>query len=493
MKQIKILEQWAESLLNEATQPPSTKERPIPVQKDILYKATQKYPGYSQEQALTLWMADQMAERQQTDLDQNKLINAQRKENDRLKDAINDIGNELHQHERTAQDTEREIQRLRDLSAKLKPAGEITKQAAKIGVEELQKLEQRVNSLQDKPGVDSQQLEKLNAKVREIGNIKGITPEQMAEVSKEIERLQQQDQLSQQEFNKVQAALDAKEKRFQKYIEKKGIEFTGQAEKHSGEIKKYADIVNKYKDDIKSFEYEMKNGRKAINDEVEVVRKLRGDLQQELDHVQAQADEVNQLMKFIRHTSGAPQAQDAINKAQVSSRTIQQPAQSEIPQEPQSQQLQPKRRLAGIGEPTMNEETKMFLDDVRVSRHWQDPDFNEWMNKHLPVLVQNFKRVYKAELEKKKQAYRIPYSDKQIAYTIEDHAQWLDDWFKRHDDEPLTKEALETFYAGVKAYLFDYPPEPETPELFGESLTQTYENMLDELVDSCFTKNTSKK
>jgi hypothetical protein len=142
-------------------------------------------------------------------------------------------------------------------------------------------------------------------------------------------------------------------------------------------------------------------------------------------------------------------------------------------------------------EPTaMSEETKMFLDDVRVSRHWRDPDFTEWMQKHLPILVQNFKRIYKLDLEKKRQTFRYPYSDKQIAYTIEDHAQWLDDWFKRNEDKPLTKDALDAFYAAVRMYLFDNPPEPETGELFNESV---YEDMLDNIIESCFTKNTNKK
>ena len=133
MKHLMQLESWADDIISEATNAPSTNERPLPIQKDILYKATQKYPGYTQDQAMTLWMADQMAERLQTDLDQNKLINAQRRENDKLRNDIAEIGNELHQHERTAQDTEREVQRLRDLSAKLRPSSEIARQAAKIG------------------------------------------------------------------------------------------------------------------------------------------------------------------------------------------------------------------------------------------------------------------------------------------------------------------------------------------------------------------------
>ena len=222
------LESWADDIISEATNAPSTNERPLPIQKDILYKATQKYPGYTQDQAMTLWMADQMAERQQTDLDQNKLINAQRRENDKLRNDIAEIGNELHQHERTAQDTEREVQRLRDLSAKLRPSSEIARQAAKVSADELQRLELKVNQLQDKPGLNSKEFSDLKNKVSSIASMKGVTSDDTGAISKELDKLHKENEITSQEYNRVVGSLNAKEARFKKYIEKKGSELTGQ-------------------------------------------------------------------------------------------------------------------------------------------------------------------------------------------------------------------------------------------------------------------------
>jgi hypothetical protein len=73
------------SLLGEAS---TENKAALPIDKDLLYKARQKYPQYSGEQALTLYIADEMKEKDKTDSNQNRLIDTQKRENERLRSVV---------------------------------------------------------------------------------------------------------------------------------------------------------------------------------------------------------------------------------------------------------------------------------------------------------------------------------------------------------------------------------------------------------------------
>ena len=105
--------------------------RSIPVAKDLMYKARVKYPGYDDQAALTLYMADQFQNQLTVDLDQNKVINAQKRENEKLKSGLNKLGQELNDIEIDSQNTDQELERLKQLSGKLKPEGEVRQAATK--------------------------------------------------------------------------------------------------------------------------------------------------------------------------------------------------------------------------------------------------------------------------------------------------------------------------------------------------------------------------
>jgi len=121
MKELVELESWANRIVtNEAVQ-----DRPLARNQDIQYQASRKYPDRSPEQALNLYVADKMNDNDSMNLNQNKLINAQKRENEKLSRTVQELGQELHDHERIAQDTGKELDRLKQLSAQLKPAGEI--------------------------------------------------------------------------------------------------------------------------------------------------------------------------------------------------------------------------------------------------------------------------------------------------------------------------------------------------------------------------------
>lgn len=92
MKEIKLLESWAESVVE---------ERPLPVEHDIQYKASRAHPELSPEQALAVYMADELEKNDKVDQQQNQEI-------DKVEHEVNNV-----EHEEKA--IEAEIARLMQL------------------------------------------------------------------------------------------------------------------------------------------------------------------------------------------------------------------------------------------------------------------------------------------------------------------------------------------------------------------------------------------
>ena len=65
MKEIKLLESWAQSVVE---------ERPLPIEHDIQYKASRAHPDLSPEQALAVYMADELEQNEKIDAQQNREI-----------------------------------------------------------------------------------------------------------------------------------------------------------------------------------------------------------------------------------------------------------------------------------------------------------------------------------------------------------------------------------------------------------------------------------
>ncbi len=66
------------SLLREVETPNQGTVTQLPVDKDLIYRAKNKYHGYSSEQAMILLIADEMKNQENTDSNQNKLIDCRR-------------------------------------------------------------------------------------------------------------------------------------------------------------------------------------------------------------------------------------------------------------------------------------------------------------------------------------------------------------------------------------------------------------------------------
>ena len=270
MKELKLLTEWADSVIDNrvskvseatlakqhaptrmGTQMTGKADRPLPRQVDIAYKAQRAHPELSPDQALALYMSDELVDKEKMDFAQNKLINRVKGENDKLTRTVSELSKELHDFEQHSQQTDQEVARLKDLSARLKPASEITKQSAMATSQQIEKMLKDVEELRAKPGMDPKKQQELEQKINDIKS-GGLSSDEVNNIHKTIEVLAHKQAIDDALFNNVmnrlddtQSKLDSKEKRFQKSI-RKNAEKIGQWGNKFAELdKKFNDIEAK--------------------------------------------------------------------------------------------------------------------------------------------------------------------------------------------------------------------------------------------------------
>lgn len=458
-------------------------ERSVPISRDLIYTAMKQYPGYDQQTALALYLIDQNAAQQQTDAEQTQLIQAQKKQNDKLTNVVKSIGQELNDLEQQSLETDKEVERIKSLSARLKPSGEIQQQVIKATAEELKNLETQVAALKNKPGIDNEKYQELTKQIKDISSNKAIDSETVKKIETMLGALEDKQSVSDELFNKVQnrlqkteADLQGKEERFSSYIEKKKGEIGGlkkqsakeleaTAKSSAEEIKKYADIVNQYKREIDKLRPEFETAKKAKDD----ILAMRQEVAQELETLKGEQNVLDIKRGLPRKTPQQAAAADATGN--IINRMRKPP---EIPKGLASDiekksELDRRYRMINNPEEYLNE-------NVRPAHKTQDPEYNQWLESNLPVLVKMFKHQYWYALEKKDPTY----SDSQIAYIVEEFAPWL--W--NHESEVLTQDIMDKFLSAVKTELWKHPPEPDQQEFdFREDLDKIYENMLDQIIN----------
>lgn len=85
MKEVDLFSTWADSIINEASQPvkqnarmgtpmSAMADRPLPREIDIQYKAQRQYPELSPEQALAKYLEDELLSAEKVDKKQNQQI-----------------------------------------------------------------------------------------------------------------------------------------------------------------------------------------------------------------------------------------------------------------------------------------------------------------------------------------------------------------------------------------------------------------------------------
>ena len=252
MKELNLLESWADSVISEKfnnNQAPARMgtpmskgaDRPLPRQVDIQYKAQRAHPELSPEQALALYMSDELVDKEKMDLSQNKVINTVKRDNEKLRRTIDELGSELHDHEKQAARTDQEVARLKDLSAKLKPAGELQQQAVQASADKVQAMLHDLETLRSKPGMDDAKYQELATKINQLKSTSGFANADAQKLTKVLTSLQKQPQVSDDLLNSALAHVEKVEKE----LEEKEKRFVASTKKNVG-------IQQKWKSDFKS-------------------------------------------------------------------------------------------------------------------------------------------------------------------------------------------------------------------------------------------------
>lgn len=471
-------------------------KREVPISQDLAFAAMKMFPGYDQQTALTLYLIDQSEKQQKTDVEQTKLIQAQKNQNEKLSGAVKTIGQELDDLERQSQETDVELQRLKDLSGKLKPAADIQQQAIKVSSEELKNLEQQVMALQSQPGMNKDKFDLLVKYIEDVKNNKSLEPVDIGKIENLLNNLSTKQGASDELFNKTMSELektkqqlDRKEERFKSYISKKSAETITKAKGSAEEIKKYADIVAGYKNEIESLKNDLTTAEKAKDE----ILAIRSEFADELKTIkrsvarlkmnkQIPADSTN--VAATTRDAAADAAASAISKAQAKARDIKHLSGEYKKQNDwaQSYTQQASQAPGFTSGDLFTDENDTITEDVRPAKNYSDKQYGFWLTKNLPLITQMFKNKFWDELSRKDPTY----SDQQIAYTIEEYAPWL--W--NHEETALTKQIMDEFLDGVFDDLFEQPPEPEQGEFdFRESLDKIYEGMLDQIITKTLKKH----
>jgi len=539
------------SLLREAEIPNQGTVTQLPVDKDLIYRAKNKYPGYSSEQAMILLISDEMKNQEKTDSVQNRLIDTQKRENERLRGAVDSLGQELQNFEQQSQETDREVERLKQLSNTLTTGNTDTKRKAKVSADDLEKLQQDLETLKTKPGMDPKKFQNIELQIKQIANNPSVDDKDLAKVNSLIITLNNQKNIGDELYKRLedqlvatQTELDKKENRFKGYIDKKKGEVSGMQashakvqKSHSEEIKKYAGIVQGYQKDIENFNTEVQKlnkDREFINNEKQIILDLRGEVQQNAQTIQQNAQTIQQnadninkdakeaevLLKAIKllysknikdvddteKNVTPPDQEPVIPAEEPKDNVVNFPTQAELAG------LYPKggavdattdnksddnddgivgydRRAKLVKTGTNESLVEYENQSLKIYKNWGDPQFNKWMKDNVSMLVTLFKNNFREELSNKDPKY----SDGQISYSIQEEAWYLKEIFENKKDSVLTREKMDSYLTLVKRTLFSQPSNPTlhmqpNNELFNESLDKTYARMLDDIIGLAYIK-----
>jgi chromosome segregation ATPase len=207
MKELENFQNWADNIISttlfEKTENKQG-ERAIERSHDIAYLAKQKYPDYSETQAIELYLSDKLSDLDARDYEQNKIINAQRKENEKLKLGLNSLRKEMSTIEKSGEHADQEISRLQALSGKIQT--DIEKR--RLSSDELNKALAQVDDLKNKSGIDRDDYEKIKNKVETFSKEK-INPEEFSKLSDQLTQLSSKKFVDSEQIENLKTALDA--------------------------------------------------------------------------------------------------------------------------------------------------------------------------------------------------------------------------------------------------------------------------------------------
>ena len=421
------------SLLNENPRTDDGSVKALPVDKDLIYRARNKYPGYSSEQAMILLIADEMQNQETTDSKQNSLIDTQKRENERLRSVVNDLGQELQNFEQQSVETAR----LKQLSGMLTTGSSGTQQQAKASADELEKIQKDLEALKTKPGMDPKVYNELNSQVKTLQTNKSTDKEDVKKLQNIVKDIENDASVNFQAVAKqlyqTKLRLADKEQRFKEYK----TSFKDYKKSTSDKLEKFGTAMNNELE--KSIEL-----RAGIMQDAEDISKMKTDLGKKIDFINSH---LQKIANTEEPATGAADAPWIMGGGQ------------------RQQNIQ--------NNPANVQESIMYTEKYipAPTRKYRNVKYDEWIRKHFLGLFNMFKGRFIEGLKQR------PYSDKQIADILEEYIPLL---YNLSDEKtPLTPKEVNPWMDAVKDKLWELPAEPE---LFNESLDKTYARMLDNII-----------
>lgn len=255
MKELQEFNNWAttivESSIFEAPKKNSPIKREIPQTQDIVYQATRKYPDRDENQALSLFLADKLEDFDRRDLEQNAVINAQRRENSKLNTNLTKLQQELDTIETNSEQTDSEIERLKALSGKISTDIE----QRKIGARDIERALAQVEELRNKPGMSEEKYEELKKKIEAAQqNGDRINPEEFKKFTDQMSALQSEQRIEKNQLSR---------------LEKLASELSIERQEISRARSDLASRISDLEDREKTIDQEIKN---AVNDSLEKLK-----------------------------------------------------------------------------------------------------------------------------------------------------------------------------------------------------------------------------
>jgi len=350
---------------------------------DLIQQAKLNHPGYDGQQALTLDMIAKTKQQQKIDASQNNLINTQQ-------NAIKSIGQELQDYEEQAKETDREVERLKQLSGTLTTGSADRQQKAKVSADELEKLQKDLQDLKSKPGMDPEKYKEIEQQISALANSSGAEDADVKKLQNLVNNIQSKANVNYDavaaQLEKTKQDLDSKEERFKKYVKDTGDykettskELEKMAKTSAAEIKKYSDIVDAYKqnidtvnDEIKATTAQTKNDAEEARIVLNIIKTLYNNAKDSVDP-NAPALPVNQ------------QAANDQNKPETTDNQGQQlaPLDNDLLNQYKGKNINVRAESIQV--------TEYEKSPPRIYKDWGDPAFNNWMKDHLSILINLFK------------------------------------------------------------------------------------------------------
>ena len=391
------------SLLREAPGTPA-----LSLDQDLMQRAMLKFPGYDKQQALSLYIADKASQQEKIDASQNNLINTQRS-------AIQTLQGELDANED-------EVERIKQLTARVTAGSADTREKAKVSGDELEKLQKQLEELKNKPNLDPTQYKEMEAQIMALASNPSAENTDVKKLQSLVNQLDSKATVNYDSVYKqlqaTQKELDDKEERFSTY----------------------RDNTNTYKKQTSQQLADTSKQLEKFAQDATELKTLQAGAKNDATEIRGLLNAVTQLYKSLANKPGDQQG----NNQNITYPNLYGNAVDNLAEDTNTLLIQ-----------------KILNEEGRLD--WSNEQFNRWMEINIPFLYKHFINTYKQELTNA----NPPYTKKQILDTLQDEAVYI----KLQLDRGVmpTSKMIVHFLNIAKNALFQQKPDPQL-ELTNESV-----------------------